>query len=195
MLSMPLNTIDPLYASYYIVYEDGRIFNTNSGKFLKIDGQNRYSLDYIGKERPVHRSIRNIYKELFNKPYHGQDNTVNLPNEEWKEVDGSNQTYYVSNYGRIKSYNTHANPRILNPYIKNPNRPYLSIELHIDGVSQCFLVSRLVAKHFLSDTYSEEKEVHHKDCNTLNNHVSNLECLTREEHLEIHRKLQTNATL
>ena len=37
MLSIPLNTIDPLYPSYYIVYEDGRILNTNSGRFLKID--------------------------------------------------------------------------------------------------------------------------------------------------------------
>lgn len=195
MLSIPLNTIDPLYPSYYIVYEDGRILNTNSGRFLKIDSQNRYSLDYIGKDKPVHRSIRKIYKALFNKAYHGLDTTIDLADEEWKEIEGTNEAYYISNYGRIKSYMKHANPRILNPYFKSVSKPYLYIDISIDGQMVTFPLSRLVAKHFLADTYSAEKDVHHKDCNPLNNHVSNLECLSKEEHLKRHGKVQSNDTL
>ena len=133
MYSIPLNNLDPLYASYYILNEDGTILNTNSGKLLKMDCQNRYSLDYIGKTRPVHRSIRTLYKQAFNKAYHGEDKTESLPDEEWKEIQGTNESYYISNYGRIKSYATHANPRILNPYIRNSKSPYLSIDIVIDG--------------------------------------------------------------
>lgn len=192
MRSLPLNTVDPLFASYYLVFEDGKILNTNTGKYLKIDKYNRYSLDYIGSSKPVHRSIRKIYKSLFDKAYHGEDTTIDLPNEQWKEVEGSKQSYYVSNYGRIKSYATHANPRILSPYIKDKARPYLFIDIWSNGSTVTWSVSRLVAKHFLSDTYSEDKEIHHKDGNSLNNAAENLACLTREEHLAEHRKVSSN---
>lgn len=194
MKSLPLNAINPLYASYYILYEDGRILNTNSGKYLKMDCQNRYSLDYIGKDRPVHRSIRALYKQAFNKSYHGEDKIENLPDEQWKEIQGTNESYYISNYGRVKSYAKHVNPRILKPFITRCS-PYLSIDISIDGQDKTFLVHRLVAMYFLPDTYSDDKEVHHKDHNTLNNHVSNLECLTKQEHYDKHRQVQDNAKL
>ena len=193
MLSLPLSNVDSNYPSYYIVFEDGKILNTNSGKFLKIDEHNRYSLDYIGKAKPVHRSITKIYKALFNKSYHGVDTTINLPNETWLEVEGSREAYYISNYGRVKSYANHASPRILIPYIKDRKKPYFFVDLWQDGEHKTYSLSRLVAKHFLQDTYSEDKEVHHKDGNSLNNAAENLACLTREEHLAEHNKVSNNA--
>lgn len=188
MLSLPLSLVDERYPSYYLVYEDGRIENTNTGKFLKMDANHRYSLDYIGSKKPVHRSIRKIYKALFNKCYHGVDTTVSLADEQWREIEDSQGGYYVSNYGRIKSYASHANARILTPYIKDKTSPYLFIDVWANGTTKTYALGRLVAKYFLPDSYSEDKEVHHKDCNTFNNHVTNLVCLTREEHLEAHRK-------
>lgn len=46
------------------------------------------------------------------------------------------------------------------------------------------LLHRLVALTFLPETFSEEKEVNHKDANKLNNDLSNLEWVTRSENLK-----------
>lgn len=189
MKSLPLTMIDELYSSTYLMFEDGRILNTNSGKYLTMDVHNRVSLNHAGYTKPVHRSVRKLYKALFGRAYHGIDTTIDLPNERWLEVIDSNGDYYISSYGRIKSYAKHANPRILTPYIKDKSRPYLFIDIH----STTYAVHRLVAKHFLSESYSEEKEVHHKDGNTMNNSVDNLECLTKEEHLKIHYRTKQEA--
>ena len=59
------------------------------------------------------------------------------------------------------------------------------IDLVIDGSVVTYTISRLVAKHFI-DSYSEDKDVHHIDCNTMNNHASNLMCVTRKEHAHLH---------
>lgn len=195
MKSIPLTVADPLYSSAYIMFEDGRVMNTNTGKYIKMDEHNRISVPHANYSRPVHRSIRPLYKALFGRCYHGTDNTIDLPNEQWIEVEGSKGAYYISSYGRVKSYIKHSNPQILTPRAKVKDSPYLSVDLSIDGVIYSFLVHRLVAKHFLPDTYSEDKEVHHKDGNALNNKVDNLLCLTREEHIKIHSRSDNNDTL
>lgn len=80
----------------------------------------------------------------------------------------------------------HANPVILNPYIKNKEKPYLSIDVFIDDIKETYLVHRLVAKHFLTDSYDESKDVHHKDGNKLNNSSINLIVLSKDEHIKLH---------
>lgn len=195
MKSLPLTMIDKNYPSYYLLFEDGSLLNTKSGKYLKMDEQNRYSLNYAGSPRPVHRAVRKLYLSLFGRAYHGKDYNLDIEGEEWLEIEGSKGAYYISNFGRVKSYCKHVNPRLLNPYVRKSNEPYLSVDIWIDGNCKTYLIHRLVAKHFLPDTYSEEKEVHHKDKNPCNNHVSNLLCVTREEHQQLHnRKEDTNGT-
>ena len=47
------------------------------------------------------------------------------------------------------------------------------------------LVHRLVAKAWLASTWFEGAEVNHRDGNKRNNHISNLEWVTRQEN-ELH---------
>lgn len=188
MIGLQLNTIDSNYPSYYIVYEDGSILNTKTGHQLKMDSDYRYCLKYADRKGTIHRSIRTIYLKLFGKAYHGKDSITNLPNEEWKEVEGTKETYYVSNYARVKSYNKHVEARLLQPYFKRKDKTYLTVEIFGQG----YQLSRLVAKHFLPDEYSESKVVHHKDGNPMNNHVSNLVCLTQEQHVKLHNDIARN---
>ena len=52
-----------------------------------------------------------------------------------------------------------------------------------------YRLHRLVAKYFC-ENFTEEKEVHHKNLRRWDNRASNLVCLTKAEHAELHRKLR-----
>lgn len=47
---------------------------------------------------------------------------------------------------------------------------------------------RLVAEKYVGDI--RNKEVHHKDCNRRNNHPSNLQIVTRNQHRLIHETIR-----
>lgn len=110
---------------------------------------------------------------------------ISTSNEDeiWKDVEGYEQLYQVSNLGNVRSYE-----RIINNKIKRStllkgtnNHDYMYVTLYdLHGGAQQFAVHRLVAYHFL-DTPSNYKEldVNHKDFNTRNNSAYNLEWATR----------------
>lgn len=52
-----------------------------------------------------------------------------------------------------------------------------------------FFIHRLVAEYFC-DGFTKKKEVHHKNLNKEDNRASNLICLTRAEHAELHRQIR-----
>lgn len=121
------------------------------------------------------------------------NNVENLQNEIWKDITGYEGLYQVSSLGRIKSltrFNEYYNAihkiktkriqkeKILN-YSKN-NRGYLQVCLTKNGKSKTYIVHRLVAKAFLSNSKSKE-QVNHIDGNKENNSIDNLEWVTSSE--------------
>lgn len=88
--------------------------------------------------------------------------------------------YFVSESGDV--YSTLTN-RFLT--IQTHKNGYRYTTLSNDGVSTKFLVHRLVAQAYLGLDLFSDLEVHHKDELRSNNEVSNLEVLSREEHLQI----------
>ena len=90
--------------------------------------------------------------------------------EIWKNIEGYEQ-YKVSNLGRIYSEIT---DKVLNQTIsgRDKNRHY--IKLRKDGIQHTKIVSRLVAKAFIPNP-DNLATVNHKDGNTLNDRVENLE--------------------
>ena len=109
----------------------------------------------------------------------------NLENEEWRPIEGFDGRYYVSNYGRVKSFLTMGNCRkVGNEYAhllkpKMSNRGYLRVSLRANGETRDFSVHRLVAAAFLGLT--DGMVVNHIDGCKTNNHVTNLEVVTRSE--------------
>lgn len=106
--------------------------------------------------------------------------------EEWKAIPGY-EYYQISSLGRIKTSDRKVNSiqgtRTVKGQIKQPTdngNGYLIISLNKDGRRKNFYVHRLVAEAFL-EKGPEDTVVNHKDYNTKNNNVDNLEwCTTKE---------------
>lgn len=89
--------------------------------------------------------------------------------EIWKDISGYEGLYQASSFGRILSLKRGI---ILKQQL-NPSG-YYYVALSKDGKAKRFLVSRLIAKTFIPNP-DNLPEVNHKDENTKNNVVENLE--------------------
>lgn len=108
--------------------------------------------------------------------------------EFWKDVEGYESYYQISNLGRVKSLDRYIKNRygserlckgkILNSKINKWG--YREISLSKDNIQRTYRINRLVAKAFLDD-YSEQLEVNHKDENKINDNYLNLEMMTSKE--------------
>ena len=103
--------------------------------------------------------------------------------EIWKDIKGYEGLYQVSNLGRVKSLKrvvvrNNNRPllveeKILKPHILKKGK-YLRIGLTKNGIRKMYLVHRLVSEAFIPNP-NNYQQVNHKDENTSNNCVSNLE--------------------
>ena len=110
--------------------------------------------------------------------------------ELWKDIEGFEGLYQISNYGRVKSLERERHfgnrirlipERILTPDKKKSG--YLFYHLYLGGRKQKdFHAHRLVAQAFIPNPLWK-KDVNHKDGNKSNNYVENLEWATRSENI------------
>ena len=115
-----------------------------------------------------------------------------IKNEIWKDIDGYEGIYQISDYGRVKSLSrkievyrdgeTHVRyykERLmsLSTRVRYPN-----VNLSIDGRIENFLIHRLVAQAFIPNP-ENKSYVNHIDGDPHNNHVSNLEWVTQSENI------------
>jgi len=98
--------------------------------------------------------------------------------EEWRVIS-EYQNYEVSNLGNIRNCKTN---KILKQSAKGG---YNNISLVNENDKKCFKAHRLDALDFIENP-ENKSDVNHKDKNKLNNHLSNLEWMTRKEN-NIHR--------
>jgi hypothetical protein len=95
--------------------------------------------------------------------------------EEWKNVKGYEEQYEVSNLGNVRRKTKNLKPSV------SPHG-YKTLSLSKNGECSSKIVHRLVAEAFL-DNNNNKAQVNHKDCDKLNNHVSNLEWMTAQENI------------
>lgn len=119
--------------------------------------------------------------------------------EIWKDIDGYEGLYQVSNYGRIKSLekilykkNRYGNymefkfkSKLLKPCVLNDDCGHLQVDLHKDKTRKHKLVHVLVAEAFIPNP-NGYTVVHHIDHDPTNNRVENLVWMNREEHDKLH---------
>lgn len=105
-----------------------------------------------------------------------------ITDEQWKEIPNSDRKYFISNYGRIRSfYLDKKNGKILKPVsIKG----FMSVNLKLDGKAKTHYVHKLTALVFVPKESTEQIVVTHVDGNSQNNYYKNLRWQTKEEHFQ-----------
>lgn len=113
--------------------------------------------------------------------------------EQWKDIEGYEGLYQVSNLGNVRSMGRsrncyaegHIRKTIFIPDIKemratNNGNGYLLVSFRKDGRKKNHYIHRLVAEAFLPRVQGKEY-VNHLDYNRMNNKVENLEWCTQKE--------------
>ena len=122
----------------------------------------------------------------------------------WRDIPGYEGYYMASDAGEIKSLRRKVNrPRtkplwipssILKPSIntRKSGRTVHYVNLRKDGVSKSFSVHKLVMLAFVGSR-PDGYETHHKDGDATNNRLRNLEYISRQDHIAIHRTGENHA--
>ena len=107
--------------------------------------------------------------------------------EIWKDIEGYEGLYQVSNLGRVKSLDRVVEGKssstrlhrgkILSPGIGSTG--YYMVVLYKDGGGCSYTVHRLVSNTFIPNPHNHPY-INHKDENKLNNNVDNLEWCTHQ---------------
>ena len=101
-------------------------------------------------------------------------------NEEWRDIEGYEGLYQISNLGRVRSLNCRGHKGcigILTPRLDG--KGYEMVALYKEGKARNIKVHRLVAQAFIPNP-NNYPQVNHKDENKTNNDVKNLEWCTNE---------------
>lgn len=104
--------------------------------------------------------------------------------EVWKDIEGYEGLYQVSNLGRVKSLErVKPNGQCVPEKNKTPclkGNGYLALQLYKDGKPKNYYIHRLVADHFIPNLEGKET-VNHINGNKQNNSADNLEWCTYTE--------------
>lgn len=102
--------------------------------------------------------------------------------EEWRDIEGHEGSYQVSNEGRVRSLK-YGRVKQLKEGTKSIG--YRFVVLCENAIKELACIHQLVAQAFIPNP-NGYTVVHHKDHNPSNNSVENLEWISEEDHRKVH---------
>ena len=98
--------------------------------------------------------------------------------EIWKEINGFEKLYMVSNTGKVKRVDKNKKLKLYT----NKNNGYIYVNLSGNGKNKVLRVHKIVAEAFIPNK-NKYKVINHKDGNKQNNRVDNLEWCTQKQNI------------
>ena len=111
-------------------------------------------------------------------------NIKDLEGEIFRDIEGYNGDYQVSNFGRIKSFKRYKNGKILKQAKDENDRLYINLYKNRKGKSK--RIHRLEFKTFKNCKLKKGECIHHIDENSSNNILDNFKLMTNFEHGKLH---------
>lgn len=113
--------------------------------------------------------------------------------EIWKDIKEYEGLYQISNKGNVKSlnYRRTGKERILKPMVIRNG--YLQVGLYKNGKCKMLKVHRLVLMTFAPISNMDKLEVNHKDENSQNNSLDNLEWCNKSYNINYGTRTQRSA--
>jgi len=100
--------------------------------------------------------------------------------EEWRDIEGFEGRYQVSNEGRVRSLNYNRTEKVKVMKCRMNTNGYHQVPLTKDGKMKMYLVHRLVYESFVGQI-PDDMQVNHLDEVKTNNSLSNLKLTTPSE--------------
>jgi len=126
-------------------------------------------------------------KQIINMEIWENVDDLFLDGEIFKDIDGYDGDYQISNYSRVKSFIKYygTDVRILKQCINN--RGYLRVKLYKNGKGKPKRIHNLMFESFNNYKLKEGECVHHINENKLNNDLNNFQLMTNSEHMSLHK--------
>ena len=106
-----------------------------------------------------------------------------IEGEEWRVIPNSDELYFASNLGRIKSY--YYDKETGHIMRSTPLKQYLTTQIRFNGKRRTVLYHKVIAEAWIPRPSKEHTIVTHIDRNGRNNNISNLKWQTKDETKEI----------
>lgn len=106
--------------------------------------------------------------------------TEELESEKWKDIEGYDGVYQVSDLGRVRSHKS-GEWRVMRA--RNNGTGYLQVQLWKNGKRKFTYVHRLVAQAFIPNSDESKTQINHINECKSDNRVSNLEYCTARYNL------------
>lgn len=136
-------------------------------------------------------SVKQVMDACFDEHVYSDHSADNLEDETWKDVVGWENSYEVSNLGRIRTkeriatnkrgFTSAIRTKLKVAYIDGDG--YQRISLYEDGRTQLLGVHRVVASAFIPNP-DGFPQVNHKNGDKADNRVENLEWVTNTQNIQ-----------
>ena len=175
-------------ACYYLTKE-GKIYNSKTDNYIEAYKDHSFKLKTTeGNYKKI--TLRELYKIVYDELFI-IDNVEDLEGEQWKPIERTDNLYWISDKGRVKSYKGYEAIILKPSYVKG----YERVDIYQDGSRCGKLISRLVAAAFLLPPAAVDMQLHHRNGCKTDNSKENLVWLTPAEHRAEHKRMKEAAEL